>query len=91
MDGNFKIEISHPFEHPFSIDNKKHVFKGSGARHVSIEHVLLKIRHFLYRNDAMPLYAFLESALDILFGLNCNFPRKDVIAYSIWSLKINRK
>ena len=76
------------FFHEFSPDNKAHVFKGSGIRHVSIERVLLKIRNFMYANGTVPFFRVIDLALDIAFGLNCSFPSRDVAAYALWSFKI---
>lgn len=89
VEGDRVLEMP-PFFHDFSADNKSHVFKGNGAMHVSIERVLLKIREFVQSNGDAPFFSIVDLALDIAFGLNCNFPPRDVVSYVIWSFKINR-
>lgn len=75
------------FIHEFG-DDTTHTFRGSLRRHLAAEKVLIKLRGWLIEcGDALPSYKSLNALLDLFFGLNCNFPLKDIILYMIWTLK----
>lgn len=74
------------FIHEFG-DDTTHTFEGSLRRHLAVEKVLIRLRGWLIEHDALPGYSFLDAFLDFLFGLNCNFPLKDIILHMIWTLK----
>jgi hypothetical protein len=75
------------FVHKFG-DLENHTFSGSLNRHIAIEKVLYAARETLnWLGDAMPGYRLLNAGLHLFFGLNCNFPKKDVIRYVVWSLR----
>lgn len=74
------------FVHDFG-DPTPHTFKGSLGRHITIEKLLYKIRRWLTYNDAIPGCGVAELLLDLLFGLNCGFPLKDIGLYLVWTLR----
>lgn len=56
------------------------------VRHRAVEKVLYKLRIWLTNLDAMVGYKIFDMFLDILFGLNCKFPLKDIALYAVWQL-----
>lgn len=54
--------------------------------HRSVEKILYKVRIWLSHNDAVPFYHAFQAGLDLLFGLNCRFPMKDIALYMAWTL-----
>jgi len=46
------------------------------------------IRNILVFNDALPCFKFFDNLLGIAFGLNCNFPVRDVFAYFVWTERV---
>jgi len=83
-------EIVFPsFVHHYCEDEGgNHTFKGSLRRHTAIEKALYFLDDLLiFIGDAFPLYDLLSVPLIVGFGLNCNFPQKDVALYLVWYLK----
>lgn len=67
------------FVHVYSARN--HFFKGSLSRHLAIESVLLTFRVWIIHCRVV------DAFLSLLFGLNCNFPSRDVVEFFIWQLR----
>jgi len=65
------------FTHDFGTP-EPHNYKGSLVRHIVVEELLYKARAWLNASDAMPGYKLFNAFIVLLFGLNCNFPRKDI-------------
>jgi len=81
-----------PFVHDFG-DWKHHTYRGSYRRHVAVEEAL---RFFVWVlnvvvGDACPVYELLYTLVHIGFGLNCNFPRRDVALFVAWNLRLEYK
>ncbi len=75
-------------------DSKQHVFKGSLVRHVAVEKALYFLiddfvgRFVKERNALETLFKrILETPLNFAFGLNCNFPLRDIALCTMWELK----
>jgi len=84
------VELSMPsFVHDFG-DWERHTYRGSLRRHVAVERVLRFFQWVLnvVVGDACPAYELLYAPVHMGFGLNCNFPRRDVALFVAWSLKI---
>ena len=80
----------YPFVHRYVEDypSDEHTFKGSRRRHVSVENSIYLLQNVVERiGDAFPLYDYLYAPIVIAFGLNCNFPLKDIAQYVAWHLK----
>jgi len=75
------------FIHDYEESTDKHTFKGSLARHIAVERVLMKISWWFTCHDAIPGYTFFSGFLTFLLGLNCNFPAKDVALYTQWYVR----
>lgn len=89
-------EVSSKHEHYFLIipdfvqsfcDSTAHTFKGSLARHLAAEKLLYEIRDSLdvvvdRIGCKFPLFRYMDGFLSILFGLNCNFPLKNIALYT---------
>ena len=74
------------FVHDFG-DPTPHSYSGSLSRHLAVEKILYQVQCWALQYDAVPCYAIFEAFLSFLFGLNCNFPRKDIARYLVWSLR----
>lgn len=83
--------LGQTWKHEFAEDGKSHTFKGSVARHVAIERVLMIGRNFVLKNECMPFHSIIDFALDILLGFNCNFPSRDIAKFSTWSIGVTWK
>jgi len=79
--GKYGIWQMPDFVHPC---REPHTYKGSLLRHIVVENVLFRIRHWLTDRDALPGYSLLNALMSILFGFNCNFPAKDIALYTSW-------
>jgi len=77
------------FVHKFKNSREEHTFKGSLTRHKAVERVLYLYCDLLFDviGETFPLFSLLEIPLQISFGLNCNFPPRDVIRYVVWALR----
>lgn len=66
-----------------------HWYVGSLRRHLAVESLLYKLQDWLINHDVMwtPLYKLFSSSLSLLFGFNCNFPRRDVALFVAWKLR----
>lgn len=85
ISGDLILEMP-DFIHEYG-DKNNHTYKGSLKRHVTVEKILYKISWWLTDNDAMPVCKLFDAVLDILFGLNCNFPKRDIALYFVWYLQ----
>ena len=74
------------FEHEWSHIESKHTYRGSFARHKAIEKILYRLRWLCIGYDGRWLFDRFNDLLSIPFGLNCNFPLKDIIKYATWEL-----
>jgi len=76
----------HEYVEGYSSD--KHTFRGSKTRHIAFEKAIYLLQDVIERiGDAFPLYNYIYVPIIIAFGLNCNFPIKDVAQYVVWHLK----
>jgi len=80
----------YPFVHKYveEYPSDEHTFKGSRARHVSVEKAICLLQNVVnWIGDAFPLYDLLCAPIVLAFGLNCNFPPGDVAQYTVWHLR----
>jgi len=91
---NIIVVKAPPFAHEYKgewhnyLDPKSHTYRGSFARHISIERPAMRLRSYLlYRRDTGAFFFFFNFIFDLILGLNCNFPTRDVMKYSVWMLK----
>jgi hypothetical protein len=77
------------FIHDFGNEKHHRACRGSLAKHIAVEQLLYKLQVWLINNDAMwtPFYKLFSASLSLLFGLNCNFPRRDVALFVAWKLR----
>jgi len=67
----------------------QHNYKGSLNRHLAIEKTLIRFQKiYKFIGDAFPIYDLIYSPMHLFFGLNCNFPLRDIALYIIWDLKM---
>jgi len=76
-----RAEYRQNFEHDYSDTKTSHTFKGSLLRHVTVERVIYKMKDWYMDHDALPMSSLLSFLISFLFGLNCNFPIRDVVRY----------
>jgi len=71
-------------------DLQEHAYKGSLLRHVTVERVLWKLNwlEFDVIGEACPFFHPLLAFTDILFGLNCNFPLRNIALFAAWTLHL---
>lgn len=71
--------------HAWATASEPHVYRGSLNRHVAVDNAIILIAKptslKLIRNNR--LYRILRFYCVVLWGLNCNFPVKDVWLFSI--------
>ena len=77
------------FIHEFG-NSYKHTFKGSLKRHLSIEKYLYRFNHWLLDYDSYGWYKIFRVLLTILYGLNCDFPKLDILRYLVFQYKTKR-
>jgi len=77
------------FFHSYYESSNHHTFKGSLIRHITIERILYRLKAFAL-SFPRPLSTVLLFPLTILFGLNCNFPIRDVLQWSLYMLFFER-
>lgn len=83
----FDIEYFPSFFHWFYDDGEHHTYKGSLKRHVCVERLIMPTREWLVHYDATIIYRILNFFIDLILGLNCGFPAKDVMSYAIWDAR----
>jgi len=78
------------FVHDYVWDTllNEHTFKGSRIRHIVFERVIRLFQDIAeWIGDASPFYPYIDALIIIAYGINCNFPLKDVAQYVIWHFK----
>lgn len=86
---SFKKQYFGKSDHKFASVNEPHTYKGSIIRHVAVENAIILIAKptslRLIRNEKF--YRIIRVYTVILWGLNCNFPFKDIALYVVDHLK----
>lgn len=84
-------EVSLPwFVVPFGDTDREHSYRGSLLRHITVERVLYQLNYIEFDviGEACPLFHVLLGFTDILFGLNCNFPLRNIALFAAWSMHL---
>jgi hypothetical protein len=75
-------------------DRKQHSFNGSFVRHVAVEKALYFliddiVGRFVKERGTLETFfkRILETPIKLIFGLNCNFPLRDIALCVVWELK----
>jgi len=78
------------FVAPFGDTDQEHTYKGSLLRHITVERVLYRFNWFLFGviGETCPLFHVLLGLQDVLFGLNCNFPLRNIALFAAWSMHL---
>jgi len=77
------------FVHDYVWDLSKdsHTYKGSLARHLAVERTAFHLFKGLTEWDATWLYPLANFFQDLVLGLNCGFPPRDVMLYALCNFK----
>jgi len=83
------FDVENPdFVHESKDEGEGHTFKGSLTRHIAVEKAVYLMQKIVEGvGDAFPLFDVLYIPIIIGFGVNCNFPIKDVMKYVVWWLR----
>ena len=76
-------------QHPKTdFNSPNHTYKGSLIRHIAIERAFAKLEKplaFMFRKThSLRAYRLLKFPYEIVFGLNMNLPKEDVIKYVVF-------